>query len=264
MKHCQNRLKYIVAIQIFNWGFVPIRASEPRIKLDANNSVIFQWDGSLPNSISEKEKYTTSDITALDDKTTFKSILDDAGKRWSSVPGVKLQVSFIESDSSSAHDDLVHSISVPANSSNSMGGVAMPKTGDDIDGSGEDKRVIVDCDIAINRGNYTARLLAKVITHEIGHCLGLGHAHTNKKAIMSYSRGGDNPELGADDQAGILYLYPGDDLITEEKEMIRACGVIADRGQSSSFNVGMLIVALGAVLPLVARRLAMSKPKHSP
>lgn len=254
MNRQQKKLILIFSLAMSNFGFVPIRASEPRLKLDENHSVVFRWDGSVPKAISEKSNYTTTDITNLDDKSAFKVILDDAGKRWSAVPGVKLNIQAIENDTPSSSADMQHSVSVSKDSDNGMGGVAYPITGDEIPNSNGDEHVIVDCDIEINGGSYTAQILANVVTHEFGHCLGLGHAHTNKKSIMGYSRPGESPELGTDDKAGILYLYPGDNLIKEEKEIIRACGVVDGNSKNHNFPLGVVIIALGIALPILIQR----------
>jgi hypothetical protein len=54
-------------------------------------------------------------------------------------------------------------------------------------------------------------IFAHVLTHELGHCLGLLHNHETKQSVMSYL--GDRIKtirLTIDDQMGIAWLYPRD------------------------------------------------------
>ena len=50
----------------------------------------------------------------------------------------------------------------------------------------------------------------EVMTHEIGHCLGLDHPQEITKSIMSYYKADDIVRLQDDDMMGIIYLYPKD------------------------------------------------------
>lgn len=82
----------------------------------------------------------------------------------------------------------------------------------------DDLSHIIDCDIMIGKGKdgrpYSAGEYEYTITHELGHCLGLGHPHSSAHAVMSYHRS-DHPrmvtsdwELSVSDRAGVIYLYP--------------------------------------------------------
>lgn len=50
--------------------------------------------------------------------------------------------------------------------------------------------------------------VAGTLTHELGHCLGLDHAHDSRAAIMSYFGREGLVRFQEDDKAGIAYQYP--------------------------------------------------------
>jgi hypothetical protein len=65
------------------------------------------------------------------------------------------------------------------------------------------------CEIHLAESTYeNAKTFVSVVTHELGHCLGLDHAHDTVYAIMSYFHGEDIFRLAADDKMGLIYLYP--------------------------------------------------------
>lgn len=62
-----------------------------------------------------------------------------------------------------------------------------------------------------------AKLFTSVVTHELGHCLGLNHPMDTVNAIMSYYVGSDIVRLQLDDKMGIVYLYPTNKSKSEEE-----------------------------------------------
>jgi hypothetical protein len=67
------------------------------------------------------------------------------------------------------------------------------------------------CTIKIEASLYeSASYYIRIMTHEIGHCLGLDHPHDTVNAVMSYFDDPANSRLKIDDKMGITYLYPQD------------------------------------------------------
>ena len=88
-----------------------------------------------------------------------------------------------------------------------------------------------------------------IITHEIGHCLGFGHSHTNWNSIMSYAwLSGSNGKLGLDDMAGLIFLYPDPNYGSDVKETV-ACGTI---GNKTGAGIPFLLI-----LPLLLAGIAL-------
>jgi hypothetical protein len=84
-------------------------------------------------------------------------------------------------------------------------------------------RRITEGDVTVNNGFsncFTATDLAEVLTHELGHTIGLGHSSNNtneldparRDATMYYRAhfDGRGAALRADDVAGVTTIYPGD------------------------------------------------------
>ncbi len=70
---------------------------------------------------------------------------------------------------------------------------------------------MVKCEISIANSEYeSAKRFISVLTHEIGHCIGLDHAQEATDSIMSYYHSNDVYRLATDDKMGIIFLYPSD------------------------------------------------------
>jgi hypothetical protein len=70
-------------------------------------------------------------------------------------------------------------------------------------------RDVVGCEIK-GRPDSTkkARHVVQLLTHEIGHCIGLDHNQASVHAVMSYFIPDDLIRLADDDKIGVTYLYP--------------------------------------------------------
>ena len=70
-----------------------------------------------------------------------------------------------------------------------------------------------------------------VVTHEIGHALGFGHSDDSLAMMRSGGNTGGNPGLSYDDQQGVRYLYPGNEL---DQKQILGCALVAASSGSSN------------------------------
>ncbi len=68
---------------------------------------------------------------------------------------------------------------------------------------------IVEADVFLASGlDYNLKTLESLVTHELGHTLGLGHDHADVESVMSYGRDNERLRLGVDDIIGLITLYP--------------------------------------------------------
>jgi hypothetical protein len=230
-------------------GFVLLSAEKATLPVTPDSPILnFIWDGKAP-TIKEKDKFAGGQFKDLDDKAFMQHLLTDALGIWNDVPGafVTLQVTEEETPGDAKLDDSdkKFSIVVQKSSNLSTAAFAKPKIED------SNRALIADCDVSITDTSSPARDLAFTIAHELGHCLGLGHAHTNYDAIMGYSRTARTLTLGADDMAGLIYLYPDPAYVgSKPKELI--CGVV---GAKPAGDGGVRALAM---LTLLAAPLAMA------
>jgi hypothetical protein len=83
----------------------------------------------------------------------------------------------------------------------------------------DDDYFFTGCTIELEESQKeSATKLIRVLTHEIGHCVGLDHPQESTNAIMSYFSSSDNNRLLLDDKQGIVFLYPRNANEAQEKE----------------------------------------------
>lgn len=213
-------------------------------------SIELLWDGKAP-TIAEKEKFADGSYGGSSDAEIMERILKKAAATWSNVPGSFLRLT-VNANTAAVEDasDKKYSITVKALESATEGGVARPVVNDGI---------IEDCDIALPPSEIDANALLHTLTHEFGHCLGLGHAHTNYNAIMGYSGSSNQVELGADDISGAIYLYadPNDAEAKKFRQLIGiGCGQIASASSTGRIWTALTALLLPLLAALVARRRA--------
>lgn len=230
-------MNYILALWLLGseaFGFVllsgPEKASLPASP--AAPSISFVWNGSAP-FIKNKEKIDDGVLANVSDEEAMRYLISKALGRWSAVRGsfLKLELAPTDPNISISDSDRINAIVVGKQESISTAAAARPRY---------ENGLIFDCDIEVGTNSVSAESLDYTLTHEIGHCVGLGHAHSNYGAIMSYSRSQVSPLLGSDDKAGVIFLYP-DPAYASNSPQSLACGRISGPLQPSGVWVLWLL-----------------------
>jgi hypothetical protein len=184
--------------------------------------VTFHWNGSTPG-LKEKAKLFNGEFSDIDDADYLEKLIQLSMDQWNNVHGSYLRLVLVRDDAVSANsDDRIHSITVDDEVALTAGAFATPNWHVD----GNTSNTIEDCDIHLKKGSTEVTYLLATLVHELGHCVGLGHNHTNYKSIMGYSRSGESYKLGADDKAGVIWLYPDPAVDDGTPEELVGCGVV--------------------------------------
>ncbi|MEY4631045.1 MAG: Matrixin [Pseudomonadota bacterium] len=229
--------------------------------------VEFHWNGSTPG-LKEKKELFDGEFTDLDDADYLEKLIQLAMDQWNNVHGSFLRLVLVKDPLVSSNpEDRIHSISVDEDVSLTAGAFATPNW--EVDN--QTSNTIEDCDIHLKKGSTDVNYLLATLVHELGHCVGLGHNHTNYKSIMGYSRSGNSYKLGADDKAGAVWLYPDPAVSDETPEELIACGVMtqsqpaqgnpAGRGWQIAFLM-LLPLAFAGLVAAVGRHLQSRAVRH--
>jgi hypothetical protein len=213
-----NYFVWIVAAFLYCTGFRVYNEKHPWKEVNNNSAatakvfVIYERaSDSLNNDLPDHDPLAgTSSITV---EQAMDSVFDDYNS---------IQASFItlvdnaDSDYSSAAAER-RTIRIYNESAGGLNGGRATLVVDD-DG-------VKGCDISLIDSAYeNAKAYIAVVTHEIGHCMGLDHPQEITWSIMSYFHGDSVYRLQTDDKMGMVYLYPSDpDKAKEEPTFGLAC-----------------------------------------
>jgi hypothetical protein len=211
---------------------LPVDPTQPQI--------IFRLSPDMP-SIKNKDEFLDGAYQDLSDEEFWLTLVTEAMARWNDVNGSFVQMT-AELDDSATIDPEDHLFSIVTNNvSVTVAASASPQV---------EEGKIVDCDIQVGDRSAEADSLAYTLMHEVGHCLGLGHNHSDYDAVMGYTRLSKNLSLGADDKAGVIYLYPEDG--DTPKELI-SCGTIGTKVSSWPLLALIFLPCLVLLLKLAIR-----------
>ena len=221
-------------------------------KLDASPSsptIIFHVSPTPPE-FSSKDKFMDGRYSDASDTEVWDAILKEAMKTWNEIPEAYIEIDFTYDDNANLDsEDYIHSI-VRSSTSLSSSAFAKPMF---------ENSVIYDCDIAMSTRSSSAEDLAYTLLHELGHCLGLGHNHSDMNAVMSYARLNRSLSLGADDTAGLIYLYPGDLADAKAKDLLLTCGSIGTPSTTHQSRFNALLALLLPLFVILMRRLRLTR-----
>lgn len=195
-----------------------IEPSDPTLWIkNCETNFVFQ-------TVNLPDTHPLKDAPALDYKTVMQSIIDD----YNNIQSSYLRFAFYPDDPDSPPDTVSgdsdftidraskRTIDICMKGTDSLAGIgtaghASPKL---------NGRTVTACEIrALPQYKEDAGEFVALATHEIGHCVGLGHPQETTHAVMSYfsdwARSPIQPwvtdvRLQNDDRAGITHQYPTD------------------------------------------------------
>jgi len=207
---------------------------------EENPRIVFQLSVDPP-AITKKDEFLDGAFSDLSDQDYWMMLVQLAMKPWNDVPDAYLEMDAeFSANATLDKEDLIFSL-VVGKTNLTTSAYANPSI--------EGKRLI-DCDIAVSERGSSAKFMAFTLMHELGHCLGLGHNHSDYSAVMGYSRSDRTLTLGLDDEAGLVFLYPLSS-VGKPKEMA-GCGVI---GAGVSPNGVSLLYYLLPICLTLSRRI---------
>ncbi len=184
-------------------GYVYLAPQRPRIIPQDGRTQLFYLTSQAP-VFPDKETFEGGFYSEFSDDQTFAMLVDRAMNYWNEIPGLSVQLAVGEERNGVIDsDDNVFSVGIGKIDSVASG-LAFPSVDE------KNPARLRDCDIQVGTDVESIPSFIFVMVHEFGHCLGLGHNHSDPHAIMSYWQPRSVVALSLDDIAGALSLYPSD------------------------------------------------------
>jgi hypothetical protein len=245
-----------IGITPFLTSFVLLGKKESRLPATVEAPTItFTWstDGKAPK-LRDKEKFKDGAYANHSDADLTPVLIQEAIDQWNAIRGSYLRFALETTTGELTPDNMDEKnyIVVQKAASASVAAYAAPNVD-------SESNTIKDCDIVINDVKTSTLSLLETLTHELGHCVGLGHPHSNYGAIMSYSRGGRSHRLSPDDKAGAIYLYPDPAYDADQPKELVGCGTILGDTKKSGPGPLLYWVFMIPILAATLRRTYVSR-----
>ena len=236
-------------------GFVLLGKQEARLPVSpAEPTITFTWstDGKAPQ-LRDKAKFKDGAYADFSDAELTPILIQEAIDQWNGIRGsyLRFELATTTGELTPDSEDEQNFIVVQKAPSASVAAYAAPNVD-------SETGLIKDCDIVINDVKTSTMSLLETLTHELGHCVGLGHPHSNYGAIMSYSRSGRSHRLSSDDKAGAIYLYPDPAYNSDEPKELVGCGTINGKHRNRGPGGSVYFVILIPVMASILRRRLLS------
>ncbi len=183
------------------FGYVYLAPQKPKIVPQDGLTQEFHLTSQAP-VFSDKDLFEDGFYSEYSDDETFALLVQRSMNYWNSIDGLSLRLRVADERKGVIDpNDGLFSVGV-AKITTVASGLAFPVVDEN------NLKLLRDCDIQVGTDIDSIPSFIFVMVHEFGHCLGLGHNHSDPSAIMGYWQPRSVIELGLDDIAGVLSLYP--------------------------------------------------------